>query len=1191
MAKAKKKDKSSKDSRVLTREQCAKIWPLIKAEDWVKFAKEAGRPDLRFSATSPTSVLGLCPTPAHAETNPSFTINGTDGICGCFGCKWSTTNPIVLYSVITQKTIPESFSDLHAKYRLTFLPKDYGEQLEAQRLNSAMKRAAEAIFHDELCQAIACDCTGEYEYAKKAVDWLITERQINKDIIPSLPIGIFPTIAQLSKKLTDRFIQRAALENETNPSTVIPTEKLEDYAGTAVAYFSDFSRAGVNDKFIGAPVFTLYNSPHNIGRFKMRLPEKGHTHVMPSDPFEEIPGVYGLGWNQYKACWDPKAKTQAAYAVEGEMDCLSLMAHMAETGNIWGPVVSLGGTGTIEGSEESLIRSQVTDVYFIGDAPDKGGDEKTSSSGDIAVTKWLSVYSKIRSYVFSHEAWEKLAPADDPDNAMHLDCVGPDKTFLELYTNRAENYQPSGHWLFEKAYDKLEKLDPTDYRGLTEIAVEVGRVLMKLLDREAYVQSICEAFPTLKPDPLKRALTSSLVSEEAFIMRFKEAIEALMFVVGTDSANADRRLLCVGRQKNTVYSFKLDSPTSAVKELATISGGIARFIDDHVGWPSFVPNPSTKEGDGCMESIDKTLRFYTNEAVMRCAVGVPDLRDHDLLRQGYHCVRDAYGNVKGEYVVDGGTVHKIVSRDHSGAHWNLLEGPRDGDIIFDTGYTHRTIEEPWYPGGLDVDTLEKGNDVDLLQLYNDIVAVYTDGFFFKNHDVVPRMLGAMLMVLAINNSFQRQIMAFVTGETSSGKSSFLSTLSNIGGAKAMRLLYCSVGFDGFSEAGISAHIDNSRKTLCLDEAESEEGSRRSEAVGMINELFRSCVSGEGARIRSSNNGTSEVSIRKVFCPVIYSGISGVNKAQDLNRMLMIETKRVEGRDNVKNIIHAKYGKDFAPSIAKRLAVGMFRHVPALMESYAKIEQLYPTFQTFLGRKLEYRYASGLFGMLAVLDVIGLDWKEFLTDFVTSNNETIDRATKYSEANSMLTSMMHNPVIRVPSGDRDMPLLYRSIAQLMVNPGQRHYINDSSVGIFLDEERQLLLVLLDQVIKRLLPYQQNLTPSSLRQTLTRGNNTLSDERILESQILDTCMQYLGKGITPQDVVVFEAGMWLQKETSNPDKKGVVTPQALTKQKEMAVGDDRQPNTGPTSESTPGPESEKDEEEVIETISYKPGEASF
>jgi hypothetical protein len=88
-----------------------------------------------------------------------------------------------------------------------------------------------------------------------------------------------------------------------------------------------------------------------------------------------------------------------------------------------------------------------------------------------------------------------------------------------------------------------------------------------------------------------------------------------------------------------------------------------------------------------------------------------------------------------------------------------------------------------------------------------------------------------------------------------------------------------------------------------------------------------------------------------------------------------------------------------------------------------------------------------------------------------------------------------------------------------------------------------------------------------------------------------MQYLGKGITPQDVVVFEAGMWLQKETSNPDKKGVVTPQALTKQKEMAVGDDRPTDTGPTSESTPGPESEKDEEEVIETLNYGPGEANF
>lgn len=1194
MAKSKKKDTSSKELKVLTREQCAKIWPLIKSEDWVKFAKESGRGDLGFRATSPTSVLGLCPTPAHAETNPSFTININDGICGCFGCKWSTINPIILYSVITQKTIPESFSDLHTKYRLNFLPKSYAEQLEAQRLNSAMKRAAEAIFHDELCQAIACDCTGEYGYAKNAVEWLINERKINKDVIPVLPIGIFPTITLLSKKLTEKFIQRAALENETNPAAVAIQEKLEDYAGAAVTYFSEFARSGINDKFIGAPVFTLYNSPHNIGRFKIRLPEKGHTHIMPPDPFEDIPGVYGLGWDQYKACWDPKAKKQAVYAVEGEMDCLSLMAHMAETGVVWGPVVSLGGTGSVEGSEESLIRSQITDVHFIGDAPTKGGEEKTSASGDIAVTKWLSVYSKLRSYVFSNEAWEKLAPADDPDNAVHLDCVGPEKTVLELYTNRNENYQPSGQWLFERAYDKLEKLDPTDYRGLTEAAVDVGKVLLNPLDREAFVQSVCEAFTTLKPDPLKRALTSSVVSEEAFIMRFKEAIEAIMFVIGTDSSNAERRLLCVGRNKNTVYSFKLDSPTSAVKELATISGGIVQFIMDHVGWPSFVPNPTTKEGDGCLEAIDKTLRFYANEAVLRAAVGVPDLKDQSLLRQGYHCIRDQHGKIIAEYIVDGGNVFKIISRDHSGAHWIKLDGPRDGDIVFDTGYTRRTIDPSWYPGGLTVEILESGNDVDTLQLYNDLVSFYSDGFFFKNHHIVPNMLGAMLMVLVVNNCFPRQIMAFITGETSSGKSSLLSTLSNIGGSKSMRLLYCSIGFDGFSEAGISAQIDNSRMTLCLDEAESDAGSGRAEALRMIHELFRSCVSGEGLRIRSSNNGTSDVTVRRVFCPVIYSAISGVDKPQDLNRMTMIETKRVEGRDNVKNIIHAKYGEDFVPDVASRLAVGMYRHVPAIMESYEKIEKDYANFSTYLGFKLEYRYASGLFGMLAVLDVIGVDWKQFLCEFVTSNMETIEQATQYSEAESALTAMMHNPVIRIPSGEKDIPFLYRSIAQLMANPGQRHYINESSVGIFLDEERQLLLVLLNQAIVRLLPFSANMKANQLRQTLMRGNNALTEQRIKDSQILENSTQYLGKGIKSQDVVVFEAGMWLRGETSmefEKAKRKEVVPQVLTEQKGLVAGDDRPTRTESTPElESPEPEPEE-AEEAIEKVKVGPGDAEF
>jgi hypothetical protein len=1183
MAKSKKKS-SSKESRGLTREQCAKIWPLIKSEDWVKFAKDAGREDLKFKVTSPTSVLGLCPTPAHAETNPSFTIQNEKGICGCFGCKWSTYNPIVLYSVITQKTLPDSYSELNAKYKLSFLPKEYGTLLEKQRLNAAMKKAAEAIFHDELCQAIECDCTGDYAYARKAVDWLTIERKISKDVIPVLPIGIYPTTTALSQKLTDRFIRLSALKNSPSPPEIGLNEIPEDYSNAAMEYFSSFSRGGSNDRFIGAPVFTLYNSPTNIGRFKIRLPEAGHTHIMPEDEHEDVPGVFGLGWDHYKTCWDAKAKKQAVYAVEGEMDCLSLMANMAETGNIWGPVVSLGGTGTIEGAEESLVRSMATDVMLIGDAPDKGGDQKTSASGDEAVAKWLAVFSKLRSYVFSNDAWEKLAPADDPDNAVHHAAVGPEKTVLELWANREENYQPSGQWLYERACDKLDKLDPTDYRGLTEVAVDIGKVLLNALDRESYVQSICEAYPTLKPDPLKRALTNSVVSEEAFITRFKEALESIMFMVGTDNTGSERKLLGIGRgqNQNTVFSFKIDSPTSVMKELAIISGGIIQFIIDHVGWPAFIPNPTTKEGDGSMETIDKTLRFYANEAVMRASAGVPAIKHQNLLRQGYHCIRDSRGKVIAEYVVCGGDVLKIISRDHTGAHWVKLDGPRDGNIIFDTGYMAGAIELPWYPDGLTVELLEKGNDVALPQLYHDMVAVYTDGYFFKNHHIVPSMLGAMAMVLATNNCYPRQVMAIVTGETSSGKSSFLSTLCNIGGAKEMRILYSSLGFDGFSEAGISSLMDNSRLLLVLDEAESDNGTNRSEALRMIQELFRSCVSGEGVRIRASNNGVSGVSIRKIFCPIVYCAISGVEKPQDLNRMIMIETKKIEGRDNVKNIIRAKYGDTFVKGIADRLVIGMYRHIPAIMESYALIEKEYLTFSDFLGSKLEYRYASGLFGMLAVMDVMGLDWKKFLREFVESNMDNIERATTYSESASTLTSMMHNPVIRIPSGDKDIPFLYKSIAQLLANPGQRHYINESSVGIFLDEERQLLLVLLDQALVRLLPHNAGIKANQLRQTLMRDSNVLTDQRIKDSKILENSVQYLGKGIRIPDVVVFESGNWLSGKTSaeyEKTKRQEAVPKELTEQKGLVAVNDR-PETA-----------EDSKDEVVETITYEKGDTEF
>lgn len=1133
-------------SRGLTREHKKKIWRLISPEMWVDIAKENSGVGSSYSVYSATCAKGLCPHPDHHESNPSFTINLEHGYANCFGCGFKTDDPVYLYSVITQKTLVDSLQDLQTRFKISFLPKGLSNQLEHQRLHDAMKLAMFSVCHDELIDAIANECTGEYAYAKDAVEWLLNLRQIDVDVLPVLPIGVMPTTARISEKLTNKYLARIATKQSATPEEIATQglDKIEDYANLAIEYLAELNR-GNNDP-IGSIVFPLASSTTTISRFKLRKPKEGHHWYLLEDPYETYVGIFGLNWEQYSTCWKTDEK-QSVLLVEGEMDCLSMMAYMAKNGTIPMPVCSISGKSTTVGIEDRFLCAGIDKLYLIGDAPDKKSSNGNNAGGESVVRKWLTDLDKVHSYVFTDEAWASLAPANDPDNAFHNGAVDPQLAF-DTFFNTADNYVPAGNWVYDIAYRQMSSINATDYRRLMEVATEYGSILRNKLDREVFVDQVVLDFPKLKADPLKQSLNANLQTEDGFIERCKNALMDMVFIIGTERGQSQRMLVAINSKTQGIHKIKIDQPTSIAQELSPIAGAPTLFIRDHVGFPSFLPDPGEEEGNGMLKEVSDKVRFYLNEAVLGMTKGAPDLKETKLLGQGYHYIVKE-DKLVGEYIVEGGDVFKI-NRDNTRTDYSKLAGPRDGSFIFDTGYMRNGIvDDHWYPGGFTVDKLRSGNDVDIHKLFDDTEEFYTQLFFFKNHHIVPRMLAAQAMYYVINNIFPRQNSLFLAGETSSGKSSFASTISPINSTSDMRILYAAHGYTRFTEAGVRRAVDGTRLVTVLDEAESDSESGRAEAVKATLELFRGNLMGNSSTLKAGS-GAGGTYTTDVFAPLVMCAINGVEKAQDFNRLLFIETQKVVGRDSPLNIVRKNFPPGYAVDIAKRLAVGIYPHATAIRARNDLIETQYSEFKNFLPAKMEYRYASGLFCILAVLDYLGKNWQEFLMDFVGAHKENIERAAIVSESTTYLSSMMHNPVIEIPSNEHGISRRVASIAQLLGNPALRQHINLSACGIFFEESTNLLLVLLDQAIVRLLPsmYTQSgkLKSPQLRQHLMRNNLALSEEEVVRSKIISRSHNVLGQGVRPHDVVVLRASDWVDftaepgstvplQETTEPRKE--------------------------------------------------------
>lgn len=379
------------------------------------------------------------------------------------------------------------------------------------------------------------------------------------------------------------------------------------------------------------------------------------------------------------------------------------------------------------------------------------------------------------------------------------------------------------------------------------------------------------------------------------------------------------------------------------------------------------------------------------------------------------------------------------------------------------------------------------------------------------------MLAALMLCYPVMDVFERPVLVFISGDTNSGKSSLLSTFTGMN-YPGIQLLHASQGYESYSAAGVAGYADGDSRLLCLDEFESGD-TERGTNVSRIMEMFRGLVSGKADRVRGRPDGTSFAQSFRL--PVIFSAIKGAERPQDLNRMLAIEMQKVPYKVNPVHVIQETIGVDRIEEMGHEIAVGMYPHALELARLEDEVrKEFVERKKTNSKLEIEWRLASSLFAIMAVLKFLGKDWVKFLETYISEHEYVIKQTAVSSETHGYLKAIMRNPCIAQAEGP---PM---TISQLLVSPEQRDDINASNKGIYFDESTKTLLILVDQGTG-MIPFhlRGRMTGANLKTVLERHPSALTPSEIEESRILHRVGRYLGAGIRLEDVVVLDAEPWL------------------------------------------------------------------
>lgn len=1035
-----------------------KLWDAVDPQRWYLLLRELA-PGQAWTLSG-KAIKGRCPF--HHDTDPSFVLDFSRGRGRCYGsCETYVSDIALLIARLRRCSYAEALLFIIARFDLGDTFGQRTDDLAAYRRIQEMKSHAAQAMRDVASEYIR-DRPAHLAYLRPAMIYLEYGRGIPPHRIAQLPLGLYAKPEHVKAHLHPSFHEGFD------------------------AYFAKYRQP----KFWGSLCFWFNDGPDSISRFKLRLPapgaaldaaQHGDPAAMPvdaaralygkdfvfvGDQYTRELGVFGL--HHYKRAIG-RAGTDA-HLTEGEFDALAVMAAQIQEEREDCVMLAAGGKS---GVNLSFLREYgIRTLWIVQDHPARNGDSFAAallrSPGNFAGD------SLNRPLAYKIFRWPPELRGGDLDEAVRL--MGYEAVSRFLCAGRAAHFSNAMPWIRDQcdkalsavkadARARLMRIDPglptarneeanildDQARDVRGIILEWFRCVHDPAERLAYTQhyAASEGIDIALLGDVNQTLYA-LDTVEGVKARLKAGLkDFLEFAYYEPGKNGNQYILWSKRLCETVTLPLTDAGLEQVISLYAGSSMLDWMRSLLGKSPVLLAGCSGKEPLADEKRVHANALFLLRQAVLGLTSECRPAQALKMVGQGIH-----YGDLPGEargliYFVNG--AHVFRGRYDAGAgvpvEWERINSAADKGMLFSLhpGRTWSSVE--------DVSDLYAAAGVPPRGVF-ERVRTLLDAWRFRDHEIMREYLAAWIMSLPVQRALGQVNITFLTGESTSGKTSFVRGL--LGGTDAAGhdvpcILEAARFATDATPAWIYQEMHGSSLLLGLDEAETRFDTEHGQRINEIQRMLYSLPTGGVTMTRGGATPELRASYH-LRMPVIMAAISMQTDPVFLTRVVVVKTKKDPLRKNVGDAIADLMSEDELARLRRELTVGLLPHIPALR---ARKSELY---KRLLGVPtavvVTSRFIISLLTVLTIYEFLGYDPIPLYQAIIERNRSRLEALNNHDFQSDVLNAVLYTDGIRAPFADG--PGQFVS-ARSLILAGEYNLLSNTDSGVYVLEERGWIVI--------------------------------------------------------------------------------------------------------------------------------------
>lgn len=1052
-----KKEKEEFQGRIATK----KLWKEIDIKRWYAFINRIN-PEGKW-VLKRNSIQGCCPY--HDDSTPSFNLNFDLCIGKCFGsCGHIVSDLVQFVAKLTGTAYHNALTTINTEFDLALVLGKSANELSKFHKNQEMKKAAIVAMREVMAEYIR-EKPAHLDYLEPAVVYLTRGRNVPLGLLDKLPVVVYPKPEHVKKYLPSEF--HALYEAYMKP------------ASTTGCY--------------GSLLFTYNDAPGSISRLKLRFMQKDaaqrikqypdvkqmpqpiardlctHSFVFLDDQYcKDLLGVFGLHHYSRRVC----ATDANIYLTEGEFDALSCMVAQLQEDRSDFVILAAGGAA---GTNLSFLREYgIRTVWLVQDSSAKNGD---SVANIILKSKNNFLSDSLNPALnFKVFTWPATINGSDLDEAVQL--TGYHQMCQYLVDERNTYFLNSYNWIIGKAEQDISNIrkkyhnkELTTEDGTPEQqtvaaknnADDMSRDIRLAIigwmsyihdqaDKLAYVRhfSSTEGIDISELDEVNREI-HSLNTEEGAVQRMVEDLSNYIEFTHYERTQS-------GNQ------FSIWSKTQYVTTVLPPSeSGMEQVLSQYIGkdvlsWSRglFGTAPGSiilqkSSGDPLMDSeIQLRRTMYLLRRVMMDAIGKVNLLSSlKKVGQGIHywdLDQAKTGNFV--YFVNGSKAYRGKFNPGTGApiEWTFVNSMVDDQVRF--------VLQPGseWSAVKDVSDLYSGVQVDIKETYNNILKLI-DGWKFEHHEIMREYIAAWIMSLPIQKAVGQVNVTFITGDSTSGKTSFARGL--LGGYKSGHnvpsILECASCATDASPAAIYQSMDSSSLLLSLDEAESKEDTDHSSRVNEIMTMIYSIPTGGATTERGGITAEHRTSYF-LRMPVLFAAIGLKTDPVFLTRVMVIYTKKETTRMDVGSFIDNNFDDAFIKKLRHSITTGLLHRIPEIIERKNALYEKLSHTETCI--PVTSRFTISVLTVLTIYEMLGGDPVQMYKDIIEKNRGRLEAIHGNTFQSEILNAVLYSPSVAASVEDGVNSLVS---PRKLILEGNINLLNNSDCGVYYLPDKAWIII--------------------------------------------------------------------------------------------------------------------------------------